>query len=194
MKASRGYTLVELLIASAVATTGLYASLNMVSYSTRGNTELRDVNAATGLAEHLIATMQAEGAMWVSDIPAETTPLFLKHLPMPPTAGLASDWQIAQFDTYSKDKRVGDLGNDGLVFDGGILQSIPSALSPRFCAHFRVIWVDESLVRGEVRVTWPRPHVNADQYIACPESMIYDVASVSTVTLMGTIMRNSSVN
>ncbi|MEY3014517.1 MAG: hypothetical protein RIT45_3252 [Pseudomonadota bacterium] len=187
-----GYTLLELMIAAAVAATGLYASLNMATYALRGNTELRDANAALGLAEHLLATMQAEAVLWVTANPADSSPLYLKALPVPPTPGQASDWKIAKLNPYDKDKRVGELGDDGLVFDAGALQEVPSDRGKRYCVHYRLTWVGLELVRAEVRVSWARPHVPADAYISCPKTMIDDVANVSSVALAGSVMRNTS--
>lgn len=189
----KGYTLLELMIAAGIASTGLFASLNMATYSMRGNTELRDANAALGLAEHLLATMQAEGAMWVTDNPADTAPLYLKNLPTPPTPGQSSVWKIAKVNPFEKDKRVGDMGDDGVVFDVGVQQEMPSAKGPRFCAHYRLSWVGTELARAEIRVSWARPHVPSDTFVDCPASMIDDVSSVSSVALAGTIMRNTSV-
>ncbi len=190
LRSRAGYTLLELMIAAAVAATGLYASLNMATYALRGNTELRDANAALGLAEHMLATIQAEAVLWVGDTPPSV--LYLKALPVPPTPGQASDWKIAKLNSYDKDKRVGELGDDGLVFDAGVLQEVPSDRGARYCEHYRLTWVGLELVRAEVRVSWARAHVPADTYISCPKTMIDDVANVSSVALAGSVMRNTS--
>lgn len=189
-----GYTLLELMIAAAVASTGLFASLNMATYAQRGNTELVDSTTAVGLAEHLLGTMQAEAAMWVDDHPAATAPLYLKHLPVPPTPGQGSEWLTAGSPSgYAKDKRVGDIGGDDIVFDVGMQQELPSAQRPRFCAHYKLTWVGTELARVEIRVSWPRPHVPLDTYKDCPAEMLDQIANVNSVALAGSVMRNRSV-
>jgi type II secretory pathway pseudopilin PulG len=193
-RGSQGYTLVELLIAATIAATAMFASLNMATYALRGNTELRDSGVALGLAQHLLATIQAEGSMWVTDHPADSqTPLYLRQLPAPPTVGQGTGWLVARVNPYDTDKRVGDLGDDSVVFDVGVQQELPSGQRPRFCVHYRMFWVGTGLARAEVRVSWARPHVGADTFKACPIAMIDDVASASGVALTGTVMRNGSV-
>lgn len=192
MRASRGYTLVELFVAAAVATVSLYASLNMATYAMRGNTELRDSQAAMSLAEHLISTMQLEGWIWTTPESMTSLTLYLANATQPPTVGQASEWKVANTSIYLKDRRVGDMGMDA-IWDNGVLQELPSELGRRYCVHYRLIWVASDMVRAEVRVSWARPHVPPDALLTCPTSIIDDVATVNSVALFGTIKRNTDV-
>ena len=191
MRASRGYTLVELFVAAAVATVSLYASLNMATYAMRGNTELRDSQTALTLAEHVLSTIQLEGWLWTTTEALSGT-VYLTNLPVPPTVGQSSEWKLANTDLYIKDRRVGDIGNDQ-VWDPGALNEVQSSLGRRYCVHYRLIWVAEDMARAEVRVSWARPHVPPDVLSTCPTSLIDDVATVSTVALLGIVKRNTDV-
>ncbi len=191
MKSGRGYTLIELMVAASVATISLYASLNMAAFSMRGNTDLRDSQAALRLAEHVVSTIQAEGWLWTTDEVLNQT-LFLRVAVLPPTIGQTSGWQSGNQEQFNKDRRVGALGNSQ-IWDAGALQEIPSDLGARYCLHYRLIWVADDMLRAEVRVVWPREHLPADELMSCPNSRIDDVASVHTVSLTGVVRRNSDV-
>ena len=61
---SQGFSLIELLISAAIATTGMYASLSLCMTALKGNTEMRDQSIAMVYAEHVLNTVQGEGVMW----------------------------------------------------------------------------------------------------------------------------------
>lgn len=187
----RGYTLVELLIAAGVATISLYASLQMATYTLRGNTDLRDSQAALSLAQHMISTMQAEGWLWTKTEDLAQR-LYLRHAPLPPTIGQMSEWKIANTNEFAKDMRVGEIGFDKL-WDMGALQEVQGTMGARYCLHYRLAWVAEDMMRAEVRVSWARPHLPVDALNACPLDLIDNVASVHSVALAGTVQRNASV-
>ncbi len=191
MRSGRGYTLVELMVAARIATISLYASLNMAAFSMRGNTELRDSQAALRLAEHVVSTVQAEGWLWTTDEVLSQL-LFLRMATLPPTIGQTSGWQSGNHEQFNKDRRVGALGNSQ-AWDAGALQEIPNDLGARYCVFYRLIWVADDMLRAEVRVIWPREHLPADELVSCPNTRIDDVPSVNTVSLTGVVRRNSDV-
>lgn len=192
MRASRGYTLIELFVAAAVATVSLYASLNMATFALRGNTDLRESQTALSLAEHVLSTMQLEGWKWTTTESLAGT-LYLINAPLPPTVGQTSEWKLANTNQYSKDRRVGDLGEDEIWDPGARDEFLPNSANRRFCVHYRLIWVAEDMVRAEVRVSWARPHVPTETLVTCPTALIDDVATVHSVALFSTIKRNSDV-
>lgn len=192
-RAQRGYSLIELLIASAIATAGLYASLSLCMSALRGNTELRDANVGMYLAEHTLATVQAEAAvLWTSNPPANNSMRYLKHLGSY-AKGTSTNWKLGHWNPFEPDKRVGNLGNDSFVWDKGALVEIPAQDAARYCIHWRLTWVNPDLARAEVRVSWTRPNVPVDQYKACPVTMVDDVGNVLSVTLPALVMRNLNV-
>lgn len=188
LRAQRGFTLVELLIGSAVAVIGLYASMSLVLHTMRGNTDRRDSQAALQLAEHTLATVQAEATLWTSDLPPGYT-TYLASLPQPAAPGASSSWQQGAGNAMSADKRVGPLGADSR-YDQGSLLELPSSRGTRYCLHWRVTWVSNELVRAEVRVSWPRAHANVDDYKTCPTGMVADSANLYSVSLPALVMKN----
>jgi len=186
--AQQGFTLVELLIGSAVAVIGLYASLTLVTQTLRGNTDRRDSQAAGQLAEHTLATIQSEATMWIADIPPGYT-TYLAKLPTPSTPGTTSGWQLAPGNALNADKRVGPLGADSR-YDQGTLLEFPPTRGTRYCLHWRLTWVSAELVRAEVQVSWPKAHANPDTYKTCPLGMAADLSNLYSVTLPALVMKN----
>lgn len=186
----RGFSLVELLVAAAIATIGMYASLTLCMSALQGNTEMRDAQIGLTQAEHLLATIQGEAVMWQDRIDKMPVSRFLRHLPQPFAGGQSSGWIVARTLPFAADKRVGDMGDDGHTYDAGLLNSLPSGNRARYCTQFKLTWVTADLVRAEVRVGWARPHVPADKYKSCLDAMYDDVGNVVTVSMPAMIMRN----
>ena len=187
-RASRGFTLVELLIGASVALVGLFASLNMMGSAVRGNNERRDALMAQQLAQHLLATIRAESTMWIDDDIAKRAPRYIGHLPMPATAGEATPWMTELGQDLANDKRV-SFGANG-VYDPGMILESPQDRGTRYCAHWRLTWITPELIRAEVRVSWQRPHVPVEKYIACPSEMSNDIGNVGSITLPAMVSKN----
>ncbi|HAN32052.1 MAG TPA: hypothetical protein DCQ06_10685 [Myxococcales bacterium] len=195
----QGYTIMELLIAAAVATTALYASLNMTTSVVQGHTELRAVTDAQLLAEHLVSSVQSQGMLWIDEVPYGAAEE-LKRVPA--TVGQISPWNIYSRTNpgFSKNKRVGRLGNDTLWDNGAqlmIIDGLAGWAESRFCAHYRVARVSTDLARVEVRVSWARQHSAVDSTIDCGIEMATDPDAdkkYGSVTLAGTVMRNLHAN
>ncbi len=196
-RSKRGYSLIELLIASAIATSGLYASLALCMSALQGNNEARDTAMAQNLAEHAIATIQAEAAIfWLTNPPPEANKTrFIQHVIQTanPVIGDTSGWRQWPGRELHTDKRIGDLGHDTTHYDFGAVLEIPSDHAPRYCAHYRLTVLNPNLLRAEVRVAWPRHGTHVDKYKACPATMSEDIGNVGSVTLPAMVMRNSSV-
>jgi len=184
----RGFSLVELLVSAAIATTGMYASLSMCMSALQGNTEMRDSAIALTQAEHVLATMQGEAWLWQDKM--DTLPRFFRHMPTPFAVGQSTGWKTLRSNPFAPDKRVGDMGDDAHIYDQGLLYALPSADRPRYCTQWRMTWVTADLIRAEVRVGWSRPHVPADKYKACPNAMFDDIGNVLSVAIPAMVMRN----
>ena len=194
-----GYTILELLIASAVATTALYASLTMTTSVSHGNTDLRMASDGQMLAEHLLASVQSQGMLWIDEVPYGAAEE-LKRVPS--NNGDISQWFIYSHTNpgFSKDKRIGRLGNN-MVWDNGAQQMLIDGLSgwgqKRFCAHYRVARVTSDLARIEFRVSWARRHTPVDATLKCETTIATDPDAdkkYGSVTLSGTVMRNLHAN
>lgn len=184
---AHGFTLVEVLVGSAVAIIGLYASMYLIMTSLRGNTERLDAGQAEHLAEHLLATIQTDAVRWSGD---GLTGYYISAAPVPPVPGQGSPWTLAKQPGFDTDKRVGAMGGDTQLFDDGVLQEIPKDRGARYCAWWRLIWVTPELLRAEVRVAWARPQVAVEKYQQCPIGMADDLGNVGSITLPAMVMKN----
>ena len=196
-RSSRGYSIIELMIASAIATSGLYASLSLCTSALKGNSEARDASQGMMLAEHVVATIQGEAAFyWLANPPPQANNTrFIKHVIKTdnPMVGDTSGWLLLPGRDLYADKRVGNLGGDATHYDLGVMLEIPPGDAPRYCAHWQLTVLNPNLMRAEVRVAWSRLGVPADKYKTCPPNMADDVGNVGSVTLPAMIMRNASV-
>ncbi len=183
-----GFSLIEVLIAGAIAMVGLFATLNLSVNAARGNTDRRDAQVAGQLAEHVLATIQADAMQWTDDTPPGYL-AYLNKLPVPATPGAGTAWLNGPSAPLSGDKRVGGLGADQ-KYDQGALQELPNDRGQRFCVHFRLTWVSTEVVRADVRASWAKSSAAADAYKLCPPDMIYSVGLVGSVSLPALIMRN----
>ncbi len=198
-RAHRGYTMVELLVAAGIATTGLFATLNMTTSVTRGNTDLRISSEAQLLAEHLVASAQSQGLLWVDEVPYGAAEE-LKRVPL--NIGDSTDWQLYNHANqgFSKNNRVGRLGNDTIWDNGAQLMVIDGAsgwAEKHFCGHYRMTRVSADLARIEVRVSWARPTTGVDSIDKCKTSIVTDIDAdkkYGSVSLAATIMRNLNAN
>ncbi|MCO4760995.1 MAG: hypothetical protein KC502_05790 [Myxococcales bacterium] len=186
-------------MAATIATTGLFATLNMSTSVIRGNTDLRYSSEAQLLAEHLIASVQMQGMLWVDAVPYGAAEELKR---VPPNIGDSTAWQMYNHGSggFSKDNRVGRLGNDTL-WDNGAQLLIIDGLSgwgqKHFCAHYRVTRVSDDLARIEIRVSWARPPTPVDATAKCVVAMVTDANAdkmYSSVSLAATVMRNLNAN
>ncbi len=190
-RSAAAFTLVEVLIGGVVAMIGLFATLNLAVRATSGNSERRDAQIAGQLAEHVLATMQAEAVMWTDVAPAGIS-RYINKISTPATVGAGTPWLNGPAAPLSSDRRVGQLGADQ-TYDQGALQEVPNDRGQRFCVHYRLTWVSADVMRAEVRVSWARGGAPVDAYKQCPISMITnpgDVGLVGSVTLPALVMRN----
>ena len=186
-----GFTLVEIMVGGAVATIGMYASMSLALNALKGTSERRDSMLGETLAEHLLATIQADATTWTNQDPASVplTPVYLKQM-APFIADGTTGWLPGLADPFNADKRVGQLGSDSLFYDAGALYEVQKERGQRYCTWFRLSWVTQDLVRAEVKVAWARMGSDATKYLACPLTMVNDVGTVGSVTLPATVMKN----
>ncbi len=189
MRSQRGFTVLELLIGSAVATIGLYASLLLAMSALRGNTERRDSILAEQYAQHLLATIQSEAVMWTNDSPPNNIPDFLKNVTTPAVVAQSTGWLHGPVSVFATGKQVGPMGASK-TWDSGLLSEMPNDRGTRFCVHYRLTWITTEMIRAEVRVTWPRLSLPMDKYADCPAEMVLDVGNVGSITLPAMVMKN----
>jgi hypothetical protein len=174
----RGYTVVELMMALAVFTTGVTGVIAMQRTVIAANRHARSLTVANGIAQAWLDQLAADSSLWQAGL-GQT--VWLGSIE---TAGVNGTWQLpAQSGTAAR--------NFGPTFD---VFGRPLAGANDYCAHIRLTWLSPDQnnggipgtgsIRTEVRVFWLRDggaRVAGD----CTN------AAAATVTNVGTNAQNS---
>jgi Tfp pilus assembly protein PilV len=146
----RGYTVVELMMALAVFTTGVTGVIAMQRTVIVGNRHARNLTVANGIAQAWLDQLGADSSLWQAGL-GQT--VWLQSIQ---TAGMNGTWQLpAQSGAAAR--------NFGPTFN---LFGQPMAGANDYCAHIRLTWLSPDgnnggiagtgSIRTEVRVFWLR--------------------------------------
>lgn len=149
---SRGYTVIELMMALAVFTTGITGVIAMQRATVAANRLAKNITVASGIADAWLGQLSTDGAAWRNDL---TNTTWLQTVNV---ANMNGAWQLP---AWNADRDFGP-GFDPL--------GAPGANNRDFCAHIRLTWfypdgtglggkAGNGLIRTEVRVFWPRDGV-----------------------------------
>lgn len=194
----RGFTIIELLVVVAITTVGFVAVLNLQIGTLHGAAAARDQQMAVQLAQSVGSTIRLEGLNWVEGV--STTTLngtsFILNAPTDTTAGQTSGWLVAWAAGGGTDLQVGPAGADP-TWDLGANEALGArniageSINRHFCVHYRLTWViSDQLLRGDVRIMWPRRRGALTTYTLCPIGMEQRLEDISTLTMPVTIPRN----
>jgi len=181
-RASRGYTVVELMMSLAIFATGVTGIVAMQRATVTTNLLARNVTIANGIAQAWLSQLQADGALW-------------RPTPLIPTGGVANTVWLGsantanglwQLPTYDATRQFGPM------FDGF---GAPVAANGQFCAQIRLTWLygdgisqgglaGNGLIRTEVRVFWPRDTITTAGFDAG------DCANAAQATVDGVATKN----
>jgi type II secretory pathway pseudopilin PulG len=176
---SRGYTVVELMMALAVFAGGVTGILTMQRTAVGANRMAKNVALVSSIAQAWQAQLAADATLWRGSFGST---LWLKTLE---TTGVNGSWQAPVWDETRKiGPRFDGLGNP-VEADG----------AGEFCVHFRLTWlyyngVDVSpsgtngngTIRTEVRVFWPREGAERVTDDCKDEASAATIAAVSAAT------------
>jgi Tfp pilus assembly protein PilV len=136
--ASKGVTIVEILLAVVISAIGFAAVLSMQISSVQGNISAREVASAVNLAESTIESLQRESYKWVSAQPPE--PYLNRD---------ENEWFTLSPTPVDHNGRIGKS-------EDATLGSLTAR--QRFCVHYMIDSLSGSfggLISGRVRVVWP---------------------------------------
>lgn len=161
-KATRGYTVVEVLMAIGVLTAGSVAIMAMLQAATRGNMEAREMTTANQLAQRWVERLRRDGLNWTrgSTTPDVTLLTNTTYLGEVPAVGGTALWYVPEPPADSTDTANFDYYGDDLV-DGA---------TPYYCTNVRLEWLyPGQAMRADVRVWWMRRGggVDSDQLVNC---------------------------
>ena len=156
-RAKRGYTAVEVLVSLSIVLIGAAGVISMQRGAIQGNVDARRMDMASAIARQWVERLRADSMLWT--LPASRNPasnfgnaLLLQKADIAAQAqwfrpdqrlGGAPYWSPGM-DALGADVAAGDLGDDKNRY----------AL---FCTNVRLTWlVQDSMIRADVRVFWPR--------------------------------------
>ena len=147
---TRGYTVVELLMALAVFATGVTGIIAMQRTVIAANRHARNLTVANGIAQAWLDQLAADSTMWRTNL---ASTVWLQSIN---NAGMNGAWQLPV-------QSVAAARNFGPTFN---VFGAPTPGANDYCAHIRLTWLafDETQggspgtgsMRAEVRVFWLR--------------------------------------
>lgn len=161
---SRGFTIIEILIAVTITAFGFAAIFSLQIGSMQGNITARETTSALNLAETYAEWLRLNTHVWTSALP--------------PTAGdvsgILGQWR--------------SLTPDGPVDHNNRLEEPLS----RFCVHYRIDRLPNQLnsgaLNGRVRVIWPRASLDPSELDdVCPDNaaagLVVDLARLQSIVV-----------
>jgi type II secretory pathway pseudopilin PulG len=183
-----GYTLVEVLIAAAIALFGFFALLNLQISSLHGIANARSMTVGVTMAEHFIELIKGRSIACAGDIGGAHCGFWPANNDITGTWtvwGTASDNQIAPYNIETAD-------GDG-DFDFGISQEFDPGVNRKYCVHWRTAWVtDGQTIRIDVRVLWPREDTPLDTFQSCGLNLV-PVAGSGQPMMVGSVTLSRAV-
>lgn len=149
---TRGYTVIELMMALAVFTTGIAGVIAMQRATVAANRLAKNITVASGIADAWLGQLSTDAAQWRTDL---TGTIWLQTVNV---ANMNGAWQLPAWNAA----RDFGPGFDPL--------GAPGSANRDFCAHVRLTWFypdgtglggipGNGMIRTEVRVFWPRDSV-----------------------------------
>jgi hypothetical protein len=149
-KRARGYTVLELMMALAVFTTGVMGIIAMQRTVLAANRHARNLTVANGIAQAWLDQLAADSSLWETGL-GQT--VWLQSVSAP---GMNGAWQLPA-------QSVAAVRNFGPTFN---VFGAPDPNATDYCAHIRLTWLapDQNgggrpgtgSIRTEVRVFWLR--------------------------------------
>jgi prepilin-type N-terminal cleavage/methylation domain-containing protein len=203
---SRGYTAVEVLVSMSIFAVGAMGVIAMQKAAVQGNQDARELDVANGIARQWMERLRRDASLWTPPAVGDTNPQDPKtlgallidrngygvwHRPMERAVPAAPqvDYQSPGADLLGRDVdslAVKGQGSGG--WDMGL----------HYCAHVRItpLVADESLLRAEVRVLWPRQmYTSLDPNVCAgdpPATLDLDTETYHFVYLVSALRRNGA--
>jgi len=156
LRAQRGYTAVELMMAIGIFGIGVTGIIAMQKVTVVSNQHAKNLGIATHIAESWLDMLATDAVTWNHPSATNATPdvdqtTWLRFVK--PNANTVNDWVLPPYSPVLAFGPAFDaLGNPTDPTKGGIA----------FCSHLRLSWLYQptvsgnGLIRAEVRVFWLR--------------------------------------
>jgi prepilin-type N-terminal cleavage/methylation domain-containing protein len=152
---SRGYTAVEVMMAMTLLLIGAVGVISMQQAAVQGNADARELDVASSIARTWIDRVERDATLWTPSTVAITPPANM------PSAILVNEnitgkWFVPKTRLVSNGPQ-GDVESPAFDILGQDVDSLTAA-GVRYCTNLRItpLTLDQTLLRVEVRVFWPR--------------------------------------
>lgn len=173
---ARGYTAIEVLVSMTLLAVGAAGVIAMQKAAVQGHQEARQMDMANAIAREWMERLRRDAMLWTPAVGQQgitpppnigQAPIILIqqppiwYVPMARVApqGAQTDVQSPGFDMLGRDIPTADLGwaAQGSTNAAGVFStSTQNVLT--YCTNVRItpLTADQTLLRAEVRVFWPR--------------------------------------
>jgi type IV pilus assembly protein PilV len=154
---SRGYTAVEVLLSMTILVIGATGVVAMQRAAVQGNVDAREMDMAQSIAREWMERLKRDATLWTpAVIPAVPPPNLSRAVLV--NENLTGTWFVpqARLTPVAPQNDVESAGFDSLGRDVTALDYTGTGL--RYCTNVRLTpaTTDQTMVRAEVRVFWPR--------------------------------------
>lgn len=154
-KSKRGYTAVEVMMSLTLLLIGSVGVMSMQRAAVQGNADARELDVASSIARAWIERVERDATLWTPSTVPMTPP------PNLPSAVLVNENLTGQW--FVPKSRLAAAGAQNDVESAGfdiLGQDVDSLTAPgiRYCVNLRLtpLTLDQTLIRVEARVFWPR--------------------------------------
>lgn len=175
MKATRGFTLVEVMVAVGLIAVGAMGVLGLLRQSARANRHARQLDVATQIAENWLERLKIDALEWAlpangNPLQAQTSDHTARSAAVEEQLLINTQWlrvvsdhagSVGPFRTIplDADPTSGSGPDISSAFDQSGQDVQLGGDDPHaYCTSFRLSWVRwPRTLRADVRVWWPRP-------------------------------------
>ena len=177
---TRGFTLIEVLLALGIMTTGAVALLGFQRHVARSNRHARNVATATQIAENWVERLKVDARTWWQRGQRDITPRIDQGMILGPTEWL-EQMSGVEMQFFQPTITAGTTPNISYAYDLDGLDQNPALRTHRFCSSLRFGWVRYGIaLRADVRVYWPKDVVPdetidptaADLFLLCDDKNV----------------------
>ncbi len=151
----RGYNAVEVMMAITLVMVGSIGVMAMQQASIQGNKDAREMDVATAIAHQWLERLERDSALWTPSIIPVVPPANLPSAVLL-NENITGQWYVpkTRLVNIAPQDDVESAGFDMLAQD---MDNLTGA-GLRYCVNLRLtpLTTDQTLIRAEVRVFWPR--------------------------------------
>ena len=156
-KRSRAYTAVEVLISITVLAIGATGVIAMQRAAVQGNVDAREMDMANAIGNEWMERLKRDATLWTPSAVAAVPPTNLSRAVLV-NENITGAWFVpkARFVSAAPQNDIESPGFDALGRDVDNLDYTGTGL--RYCVNVRLtpLTTDQTMIRAEVRVYWPR--------------------------------------